>query len=95
MTTDGSAAGNIIVIQLSLRRSSDLTLVADDNFVISDVGNNTSIRHVFNIPYTFVGGELDPYVTDGVELYLEKSSLSTDNADITVESTDFRLVRNV
>ena len=70
-------------------------MVSSDDLIISDVGTGVAIEHVYNIPYTFVGSEADPYVTDGVNVYLEKSILSTDGADIRVDAIDMRLVRNV
>ena len=77
---------------MSLRRANDQSLVASDSFIVADIPNNEPITHVFNIPYTFVGDESDPYVTDGIQIYLEKSTLSTDGADMEILSTDFRLV---
>ena len=95
LETLGSLGGNNAFIVLRLLRgdfnANNEKIVDKADITLTDFPANSVLEFTRYFAFTFVSGESDPYVNDGVRLDIIESDLSTDTADIQINSVNIAI----
>jgi len=95
LETLGSLGGNNAFIVLRLLRgdfnANNEKIVDKVDITLTDFDANSVLEFTRYFAFTFVSGESDPYVTDGVRLDIIESDLSTDTAAIQINSVNIAI----
>lgn len=95
LETLGSLGGNNAFIILRLLRgdfnANNEKIVDKVDITLTDFDANSVLEFTRYFTFTFVSSESDPYVNDGVRLDIIESDLSTDTADIQINSVNIAI----
>lgn len=95
LETLGSLGGNNAFIVLRLLRgdfnANNAKIVDKVDITLTDFDANSVLEFTRYFTFTFVSGESDPYVNDGVRLDIIESDLSTDTAAIQINSVNIAI----